>query len=122
MGNNALVGALWKEWVGPGLAPEAWGYWWVCVPIVVVGAPFGAWFIRHHSRQMIANLLIFFVVVQYVAAILIIPRTPALFAFSAAVTLAGAGLFGLISRSGRRRVFTLTPRMRSWTDPALERP
>ena len=49
---------------------------------------------------MIANLLIFFIVIQYVAAILIIPQTLSLIAFSAAVTLVGAAAFALLSRSG----------------------
>ena len=42
MGINALVGALWKGGVRGALAPDAWNYWWVCVPIVVIGAPLGA--------------------------------------------------------------------------------
>ena len=56
MGVNALVGALWKGTYGAGLAPAAWDYWWVCVPVVVVGAPLGAQFIRFCSRLLLTSM------------------------------------------------------------------
>jgi len=104
MGLNAAVGFAWKELAGSGMAPEAWGYWWVCVPIVVVGAPFGAWFIKHRSRLFVAGLLYASIAAQFVAALLIVPMTPALVAFSAAVFLAGLTFFRWMANRGVRRL------------------
>lgn len=103
MGANALIGAVYKGTLGDGLAAEAWSYWWVCVPVVVVGGPFGAQFIRTRSRLFIARLLMASIVAQFVAALLIVPQSPLLLGFSALVFLAGLGLFSAMSWLGRRR-------------------
>jgi len=101
MGVNALVGAAWKGTLGAGLEPMAWDYWWVCVPVVVVGAPLGAQFIRLCSRQFIARLLIASILIQFVAALLIIPQDPVLLGFSVVVFAAGFGGFSLMAWRGR---------------------
>ena len=101
MGINALVGAAWKGTLGAGLAPTAWDYWWVCVPVVVLGAPLGAQVIRHCSRQVIARLLMASILVQFVAALLIIPQSPALLGFSTAVFTTGLAGFLWMARRGR---------------------
>lgn len=105
MGLNALVGALWKGQLGSAdLAPAAWDYWWVCVPIVVVGAPAGAAFIRTRSRHFVARLLYASIAIQFVAALLIVPQTPALVGFSLAVLLLGVFFFDRMARRGVRRL------------------
>jgi uncharacterized membrane protein YfcA len=100
MASNALVGSLWKAGPGGSLSAEAWAYWWVCVPVVVVGAPVGAWFIRHRSRTTIANLLIASIVIQYVGALLILPLTPRLLVFSAVTVVLGGLVFTTMARVG----------------------
>jgi len=111
MGCNALVGALYRGQIQGELAPAAWNYWWVCVPIVVVGAPFGARFIKDKSRLYVSALLYGSILVQFVAAILIVPRAMPdwdsrlrLLAFSAAIFLAGLTLFRHMARKGVRRL------------------
>jgi uncharacterized membrane protein YfcA len=104
MASNAAVGALWKGTLGAGLAPEAWSYWWVCVPVVVIGAPMGARFIAGKSREFIVGLLSVSIAVQFIAAIFIIPQTPVLMGYAALVFLAGLGAFYLLSRQGRMAV------------------
>lgn len=104
MGVNAAVGFAWKSVIGGGMAPAAWSYWWVCVPIVVVGAPFGAWFIKRHSRLVVAGFLYCSIAVQFVAAILIIPMTPTLVGFSAAVFVFGLLCFRWMANHGVRRL------------------
>jgi len=89
MGINALVGVLWREAVTTGMAEEAWNYWYVCVPIVVLGAPAGARFIYRRSRQFIVGFLYLSIFVQYLAALLILPLTAALLVFSAGVLVLG---------------------------------
>lgn len=101
MASNAVVGMLWKGVIGEGLIPQAWDYWWVCVPIVIIGAPLGAWFIRRISRKNIAMFLIASIVVQYVVALLIIQQTPMLLAFNAAVLMIGVACFAMINHVGK---------------------
>lgn len=107
MGCNALVGALYQGSLGGGLHPEAWAYWWVCVPVVVVGAPLGALFIRRRSRLFIARLLIASIVVQFIAALLIVPQTTSLLGFSMLVFAGGLGLFAFMERRGRHSLESL---------------
>ena len=102
MGINAAVGFLWKGAVRTDLAPEAWNYWWVCVPIVVVGAPFGAWFIKKRSRLFVARLLYASIVTQFVSALVIVPMDTCLVVFSAGVFAAGTLLFHWMAGGVRR--------------------
>lgn len=104
MAGNAVVGTLYRGGVQGALAPEAWNFWWVCVPIVVVGAPFGARFIRTRSRLFVARLLYASILVQFVAAVLIIPQTPRLVAFASATFGLGVLGFWYMARMGVRRL------------------
>jgi uncharacterized membrane protein YfcA len=102
MGMNALAGFVWQEGFSDGMAEIAWHYWYVCVPIVVIGAPAGAAFIRNHSRLFVVGFLIFSISLQYIAALIIIPMTVDMLAFSALVFFSGVVLFGLMAQSGAR--------------------
>lgn len=107
MALNAAIGFFYKGLVMPaGMEGEAWGYWYVCVPIVVLGAPFGAWFIKNKSRLFIASILYFSIVVQFIWGILLLEvyRKPALAAFSAGVFAAGVLLFHYMAKRGVRRL------------------
>ena len=105
MGGNALVGFLYK-WTlaSQPLAAEAWNYWYVCVPIVVVGAPVGARFIATRSRLFIAGFLYLSIGVQFVAALLLVPQTGPLLLFCAATIVGGGLLFRTMDRVGARRL------------------
>ena len=100
MASNAVFGFLWKGAVLGGMAAQAWDYWWVCVPIVVVGAPLGARFIASRSRGFVTKLLYAAISIQLVAALLIVPQTPLLLAASAATFLTGVAIFRAIARRG----------------------
>ncbi len=104
MAINASVGFLWKSTFGEGMAPEAWDYWWACVPIVVIGAPAGARFIRDRSRLFVAGILYVSIGVQFIAGLLIIPQTRALLLFSSCAFLLGLGLFRGMSSLGNSRL------------------
>jgi uncharacterized membrane protein YfcA len=104
MALNACVGFLWKGGVRGDLAPEAWSYWWVCVPIVVLGAPIGARFIEFRSRLFVSGLLYTAIAIQTVAALLIVPLTVGLIAFSAAVFASGTLFFRWMAARGVRRL------------------
>lgn len=111
MGLNAVVGFAWKGVFAPlletgqaGLAAEAWQYWWVCVPIVVVGAPAGAQFIKNRSRLFVASILYVSIAVQFVAGLVIIPQTPGLVAYTTAIFLAALGMFWYMASGGVKRL------------------
>lgn len=104
MAGNALVGALWKGGPGTGLATEAWSYWWVCVPIVVVGAPLGARFIEGRSRLFVAGILYVSIAIQFVAGMLILRPTRGLALYTAAVFACGLWLFRRMAAGGVRRL------------------
>jgi uncharacterized membrane protein YfcA len=109
MGLNAGVGFLYRGVFGggaEGISAEAWAFWYVCVPIVVVGAPFGSWFIRGRSRLWIARFLYSSIAVQYVWAVIVLDvlRQPRLALFSLVTLSAGAIAFLHLARAGRRRL------------------
>ena len=103
MAGNAVVGASWSMARGS-LATEAWNYWQVCVPVVVVGAPLGAYFIRQRTRQFIARFLYASIFVQFLAALIIVPQTASLLLFTGAVFAGGSLLFAGMSSAGAHRL------------------
>ena len=117
MAINAAVGFLWKHGAGGGMAEEAWNYWWVCVPIVVVGAPFGARFIRNRSRLFVAGILYVSIAIQFVAGLLIIPQTVGLILLSVSVFTGGVILFRLMAAGGERRLEWLRTHARRLEKP-----
>lgn len=103
MAFNALTGFAWKGMVTGNLDPMAWQYWYACIPVVVVGAPLGAYFIHQRTRHVIVRLLYASIVVQYLAALLIVPQTPALIMTSLTTTFVGLCFFLIVSIAGHRR-------------------
>jgi uncharacterized membrane protein YfcA len=90
MAANSLVGFAWRSFGGGGnpISQEVWNYWWVCVPIVAVGAPMGARFISKRGHVFVVRLLLVIIAAQFLGALFIVPFDRFL------ITLAGA-TFGL---------------------------
>lgn len=111
MAFNATIGFGYKAlFMEGGMASDAWGYWYACVPIVVVGAPLGAWFIKNKSRHFISMILYVSILIQFVSAIFIIKvyQKPQLMLFSTAIFLTGVAFFWVLSRSGSKRLTWLS--------------
>ncbi|MFH1726191.1 MAG: sulfite exporter TauE/SafE family protein [Elusimicrobiota bacterium] len=102
----SLVGFAWKAAVGGGMLAEAWDYWYVCVPVVVVGAPLGALYIRALPRLLLVKLICVTIVVQYFGALWVVPQTPALLLFGLATVAAGVAACLVMNRLGLRRLRT----------------
>jgi uncharacterized membrane protein YfcA len=100
MGINALTGFFYKDFALGGMAEAAWDYWYVCVPIVVVGAPLGSYVIKRMHRHSIAWILYISIFTQYIAAILIIPHTTELWIFNIGTFLTGSVIFAVIAKTG----------------------
>lgn len=95
MSINSLVGVTWRIFFSQILLSlDSWNYWWVSVPVVVIGAPLGAKFITTRSRNFIVNLLLISIVAQTIAAFLIIPLTPSLMLLS--IMTFSSGLIGFL--------------------------
>ena len=105
MAVNALVGFGWRVFFSSTpILPETWIYWWVSVPVVVIGAPLGARFIATRSNRFVVNLLLTSVTIQFGAALLILPLTQNLILFSAATFLVGLSFFSAMAYGGYQRL------------------
>jgi uncharacterized membrane protein YfcA len=98
MASNAVVGFFLHGVVLQDMQPEAINYWLVSIPVVIFGAPFGAYVVSKLHRLVIASLLYVIIVAQFVGALLIIQPSATLMAFSGAVFLFGCGLFFWLTR------------------------
>lgn len=110
MASNALVGFWWRSLssVNP-ISIETWGYWWVSVPIVVIGAPMGARFIAKRSNLFVVRLLLTSIILQFATALLILPLNINLVLFSLGTFFAGCTLFsGMVFVGSQRLSVQLT--------------
>ena len=65
-----------------------WEYWLVAMPVVVLGAPLGAWVASKVSRDAVILFLLSLITLELITTILLIPFTPATLLFTAStVTL-----------------------------------
>lgn len=81
MGLNSVVGFFVRGVLMQDIG-IAWNYWLVCVPIVILGAPLGAWVASRVSRDAIIYLLLSLITLELVTTILLIPFTPAMITFT----------------------------------------
>jgi uncharacterized membrane protein YfcA len=97
---------------------EAYHYLLVCIPIVVIGAPAGARFIRTRSRQFVAYMLYSALIIQMAGAIWVIQPSGWLLGFTSIVFVIGSGLFIFLGISGRNRIDLKMPLFKELVRPA----
>lgn len=114
MGINTVVGFLWREFGMGGVEEDAWPFLWVCMPIVVVGAPLGAICGSYLHRLTLAWLIYIIDAVQLIGALAIVrpwlskanggvTDTPALLSATSAILFCGGALFfKVLARLGLR--------------------
>lgn len=104
MAANSLVGFGWRSFGGGGepISMEVWNYWWVCVPIVALGAPLGARFISNRGHLFVVRLLLVIIAAQFLGALFIVPFNGALIALACATFGLGLGLFLTVWLWGKR--------------------
>lgn len=99
MGINSLIGFIFKSnFIEGGMAQDAWNYLLVCIPIVIIGAPFGSVFISNKSKEFIQKLLIVSIVIQFLSSLIIIPQSITLILFSLSVIVFGGLIFFLMNK------------------------
>ena len=85
-----------------GISEEAWGYFTVCVPVVVLGAPFGSFLASHFHRLVLAYLVYLLDTVAMVTAFVVLTMTWQLWVFSACNLVIGALFFTFIGWAGKK--------------------
>jgi len=93
MAFNAVLGFALHALVLQDMQMEAYRFWWVCIPVVVFGAPLGAYVVSRVHRLYIAGLLYTVIALQFVSALFIIQPALPLLLFSAGVFGFGILLF-----------------------------
>ncbi|MFW6348184.1 MAG: sulfite exporter TauE/SafE family protein, partial [Cyclonatronaceae bacterium] len=75
MGLLSVVGFFWHGVVQPGISPDVWQYWMSCVPIVIFGAPLGAWACSKIRRDQLLYLLLSLILLDLASTLWLIPFT-----------------------------------------------
>lgn len=95
MGLNSVVGFFVQGVVTQSIG-IVWEYWLVCIPIVILGAPLGAWVASHVTRDAIIYLLLGLISLELVTTVILIPFTPAMIAFSIVTIILCVAWFALM--------------------------
>ncbi|MEZ4886669.1 MAG: sulfite exporter TauE/SafE family protein [Chitinophagales bacterium] len=75
------------------LPEEVIGMWMSAVPIVVFGAPFGAYFVTRVSNELIASFLKFVIVLQFIAVYVVLDFSLSLYLLSVGTIVGALFLF-----------------------------
>ncbi|CAM9306688.1 unnamed protein product [Choristocarpus tenellus] len=110
MAINTLIGFLYRHYGMGGVEEDAIGFFAVCVPVVVIGAPLGSLLGSHFHRLVLASLVYLTDGVQLIGALIIVEpwtdkktTTPRrLTISSAAILIAGAIFFSILARTGKK--------------------
>ena len=98
MAINSIIGFLTHLFVIGDFGTQEINYWLVCIPVVVFGAPLGAYVISKRTRSFISKFLYLIILAQFVGAMLIIKPAGNLLLFSGLVLVTGvAFFFGILS-------------------------
>jgi uncharacterized protein len=81
MGINSVVGFFLHGIVAQDIG-IVWNYWLVCIPVVILGAPLGAWIASRVNRDVIITLLLVLITIELVTTIWLIPFTSGMVRFA----------------------------------------
>jgi len=98
MASNAILGTILNVFVLDTMQAEAINYLLVCLPVVIFGAPLGAFVINQIGRKSIARILITIIVVQFITALIIIRPSFMNLIFSLGIFLLGIAVFFLLTK------------------------
>ena len=84
------------------VSDDAWQYFAVCVPVVVIGAPLGSVIGSHFHRLVLAALIYLLDTVALITAFIIVPQSPILACVSVGIILIGFGFFFLLTILGNK--------------------
>ncbi|MCK5208991.1 MAG: sulfite exporter TauE/SafE family protein, partial [Cyclobacteriaceae bacterium] len=93
MAINSVAGFILHYFIINDFGTQEFNYWLVSIPIVVIGAPLGAYFINNRTRVFISKFLYIVIIAQFIGALLIIRPTGKLLLFSILVFVFGILFF-----------------------------
>lgn len=111
MAINTMIGFAYRQFCMGGVEEDAWGFFAVCAPIVVIGAPLGALLGSYWHRLTLAAVIYILNAVQLVVALCVIQPwstkstdTPLLLSLtSILIFLGGSIFFGVLSYIGLKQ-------------------
>ena len=103
MASNAVFGVAFATLRSRPVDSEVINFWLVSIPVVLLGAPLGAKVMSRISRLWIANLLYALILIQFIAAILIIRPSGSLLWSACLAFLLGLLVFALGTRKVKVR-------------------
>ncbi len=65
-----------------------WQWWWVAFPVVIFGAPFGAWFASRVQREWLLGLILILILLEFVSTLYLITFPPRIWQVSIAAAIA----------------------------------
>jgi len=104
MASNAIVGFILHTFFLDTMQTEAINYWLVCIPVVIFGAPLGAFVINQIGRKKIALLLIIIIITQFFTALYVIRPGLQLALFSLLIFVTGIILFFVLTKSNHEQM------------------
>jgi uncharacterized membrane protein YfcA len=90
MGMLSAFGFFWNGVVEDAITHDVWQYWMSCLPIVIFGAPLGAWVCSKIRRDTLLYLLLSLILIDLASTLWLIPFTVerALFSLGGAASAA----------------------------------
>ncbi len=98
MAMNSVVGFFLHLFFIGGFTAQIQNYWLSAVPVVVVGAPLGAYFCSRLNNKAIASMLIGLISIEFISSLLIIPLTTQLMLVSMSILIGFSILYFMMSK------------------------
>lgn len=102
MAMTSIVGWFWRSLVTQTMPLESWEYLLVVMPIVTIGAPFGALIGSHFHRLVLAACVYIIDTASLIGAFAIVPQTPALAGGSVGIIIFMSILYYVLSILGEK--------------------
>lgn len=100
MASNSIVAVIWRGVMQNEISMETWEFLAVCLPVVVIGAPFGSVLGSHFHRNVLAMLVIVLDTVALITAFIVIPQNLATGLLSMGMIIGGVVLFSVVAYVG----------------------
>lgn len=117
MAINTCVGFFWRGLVMQEISQDAWEYLFVCIPIVVIGAPVGSLLGSHFHRLVLAFLVYAIDLVALIGGFAIVDQTPLLAGISVAIIVVFLVFFLLLTKAGE---LLMKRQLKKKEEPAVE--
>ncbi len=101
MAINSLVGFALHVFVTGAFTPTVVNYWLAAIPVVVIGAPVGAYCCTRMNNKAIALLLIGLILIELISSLILIPLTATIITVSVMVFLMFSVVYFQFSKISR---------------------